>query len=70
LTAARRYRSRMGHAVFLALVCLPSFLTATAQSLSASPPDLHQLQQQVAIGQEDDITVLTLQFAPAEVAHA
>jgi hypothetical protein len=38
----------MGRAVLLAFFCLFPYLTAGAQSLSGSPPDLHQLQQQVA----------------------
>jgi hypothetical protein len=48
LIAARRHRSRMGHAVSLALFCLFPCLAAGAQSQAVSPPDLHQLQQQVA----------------------
>ncbi len=38
----------MGLAVFLALPCLLPFLTAGAQSKTAPPTDVHQLQQQVA----------------------
>jgi Stage II sporulation protein E (SpoIIE) len=48
LIAARRHRSRMGHAVSLALFCLLPSLTAGAQSRTVPPLELHQLQQQIA----------------------
>ena len=48
MIVARRHRSRMGHAVFLAFFCLLPLLTAGAQSRTVSPLELHQLQQHVA----------------------
>ncbi len=48
IAAARRFHSRVGHAVSLAFFCLLPFLTAEARSISAPPPDLYRLQQHVA----------------------
>ena len=47
MIAARRHRSRMGHAVSPAFLCLLPFLSAGARSKTAPPTNVHQLQQQI-----------------------